>query len=128
MGTDRKATCPAIVTTSTPVTIHLVQLGSGEAVVIPFVAIRDTGQRELPLRGGRWELARQIDRYFHVGFDWRAFDFRRFAFQSNRDFERFCALTVRRIRCISWWIASLICADSDNRGDSPDEGSSSQII
>lgn len=89
-----------VVITSTSVTIYRALSGSSEPVVIPFAAIRDAGQRELPPRSGRSELLRRFDRYFHFSFNGRDFDFRRFTFQSNGDFERFCELIVNRASLI----------------------------
>lgn len=85
-----------IVITSTNVIVYAAQFGSSEPVVIPFGAIRDAGQRELPSRRGRSEFIRRADPYFHFSFNGRDFDFRRLAFQSNRDFERFCQIMASR--------------------------------
>lgn len=85
-----------VVITSADVTVYGAQFGSSETVVIPFNAIHDVGQRELPSRSGRSEWIRHTDPYFHFSFNGRDFDFRRFAFQSNRDFDRFCQLIVSR--------------------------------
>ncbi|MFM0299102.1 hypothetical protein PQQ99_03080 [Paraburkholderia sediminicola] len=86
-----------VVITSAGVTIYSAQLGRSNRLVIPFAAIRDAGQRELASRSGRSDLARRADRIFHFSVNGRDFDFRRFAFQSDHDFERFCQLIVNRV-------------------------------
>lgn len=86
-----------VVITSTHIRIYRAQLGSSDPVVIPFVAVRDAGQRELPPGNRRSEWVHRADRYFHFDFNGQDFDFRRFAFQSDRDFKRFCELIVDRI-------------------------------
>jgi len=86
-----------VVITSSGITIYRAPLGSSEPVVIPFDAIRDVGQRKLPPRRGRSELVRRSGPYFHFSYNGCDFDFRRFAFRSDHDFERFCQLIVNRV-------------------------------
>lgn len=85
-----------VVIHSTSITIYGALWGSGEPVVVPFAAIRDAGLRERPPGSGRSAIARRADKYFHFSFNGRNFDFRRFAFQSDRDFDRFCQLIGSR--------------------------------
>jgi hypothetical protein len=86
-----------VVITSSSITIYRALFGPSEPVVIPFEAIRDVGQRKLPSRRGRSELVRRSDPYLHFSYSGCDFDFRRFAFRSDHDFERFCQLIVNRV-------------------------------
>lgn len=86
-----------VVITPAGITIYSAQLGPSNPIVIPFAAIRDVGQRELASRSGRSELAGRADRIFYFSVNGRDFDFRRFAFRSDRDFEQFCQLIVNRV-------------------------------
>jgi hypothetical protein len=86
-----------VVVASASVTIYSTRMNSSNPIVIPFSAIRDAGQLQPRTSNGRPNPVRRADRIFHFSANGRDFDFRRFAFRSDFDFERFCQLILNRI-------------------------------